>query len=273
MERWSKNRSQLEQLREQFDMLVNGIDNYPDNGHPSLIVANHQGIIDVFSIPAAFVDKDDVHPVISSRSVWGISTPDKRSKRAAIERYLEALPIECTIEGGNYRRDIGIRAARLALQNLESVLIMPEGGYERDGMVHKGFTGAARIILGAATDDVTPNLVPVAVNNVDIANIDRDNFDPRRAGCIDITVGQPIDYAKQLSDYRQFEGDHSRRLEIMRGLTKVAMLGIAGLLGAKYDDSYIKLKNKKTHILEDGSEIPNAEFDHLYGVPPVMSRA
>ena len=131
------------------------------------------------------------------------------------------IPID---RSGGRSSEAALTAAADALERGHLFGIFPEGTRSRDGLLHKGHTGAARLALTTGCP-----LFPVGV--VGTADIQPPDAKlPKLFKTARIRVGQPID----LTRYKRREGDHL----VYRELTDELMYEIRELTGQQYVDRY-----------------------------------
>jgi 1-acyl-sn-glycerol-3-phosphate acyltransferase len=106
--------------------------------------------------------------------------------------------------------------------------IYPEGTRTRDGFLHRGHTGVARLSLRTGTP-----IVPVGLIGTDeVQPIDKRM--PRLFRRVTIRFGEPLDPAR----YGDFEQEHLA----LRELTDEVMFEIGQLSGYEYVDTYATKK-------------------------------
>jgi 1-acyl-sn-glycerol-3-phosphate acyltransferase len=131
------------------------------------------------------------------------------------------IPID---RSGGRSSEAALTAAADALERGHLFGIFPEGTRSRDGLLHKGHTGAARLALTTGCP-----LFPVGV--IGTADIQPpDAKVPKLFKTARIRIGQPID----LTRYAPREGDHL----VYRELTDELMYEIRELTGQQYVDRY-----------------------------------
>lgn len=237
----------LHDINRELSLDIIGIDNYKI-GQPSLIVANHSCMKDIFAVPSALPEASQI--VLSARMMWKCNTPENKLRRMTIENSLYGIPLE--VHGGQERLNIGIEMAKRALIDGWSVIIFPEGAYTKDYQVNKGRTGATQILFEARQKGVNANLIPVGIDNrSDIDNLD--DFIPHNDSMI-INIGAPINYDGHYYDYINANSIEKRRIAL-HAPVDIAMRSIAKTIGRPYVDEYIELRKRDTIILENGDEI------------------
>ena len=133
------------------------------------------------------------------------------------------------------------------------VSIFPEGAYIKEDVIHKGRTGAARILFDAVKNKIDVNLIPVAIA-VDKEKIDLDSY------CFDddkvvVNFLEPIDY---MDDFETFMSspDIETKNNCLHHVIDTSFRNIASALGKVYDDYYIELFPKKNVIYANGYVLP-----------------
>jgi 1-acyl-sn-glycerol-3-phosphate acyltransferase len=190
---------------------VDGKENVPRSG-PVILAANHRSFLDSIFIPlliprrVTFVAKaeyfDDKRVAWFFRGVGQI--PIRREGGSASERALESAT-EVLEAGGVFG-------------------IYPEGTRTRDGKLHRGHTGVARLALRTGAP-----IIPVGIIGSDeVQPIDRKM--PRLFRTVRIRFGEPI----ELEHYR---GRHDDRLAL-RDVADEVMYEIQQLSGYEYVDTY-----------------------------------
>jgi 1-acyl-sn-glycerol-3-phosphate acyltransferase len=198
-------------LRLGFRIKVEGREHVPERG-PVIFAANHRSFVDSLFIPlmvrrrVTFVAKAEYFD--SKRTAWffrGVGQiPIRREGGSASEGALVAA-IEVLEEGGVFG-------------------IYPEGTRTRDGYLHRGHTGVARLALRTGAP-----IVPVGLIGTDEIQ-PTDAKLPRFFRTIRIRFGQPI----TIDRYRGREDDHL----ILRQLTDEVMFEVQQLSGYEYVDTY-----------------------------------
>ena len=196
-------------------MKVEGRENIPRHG-AVILASNHRSFLDSIFLPlvlrrrVTFVAKaeyfDDPKTAWFFRGVGQI--PIRREGGSASERAL-ASATEVLRAGGVFG-------------------IYPEGTRTRDGFLHRGHTGVARLSLRTATA-----IVPVGLIGTDeVQPIDRRM--PRLFRRVTVRFGEPLDPAR----YGDFDQEHLA----LRELTDEVMYEIGQLSGYEYVDTYATKK-------------------------------
>jgi 1-acyl-sn-glycerol-3-phosphate acyltransferase len=198
-----------------FRVKVEGRENVPRKG-PVILASNHRSFLDSIFIPlvvrrrVTFVAKaeyfDDPKTAWFFRGVGQI--PIRREGGSASERAL-ASASEVLAAGGVFG-------------------IYPEGTRTRDGLLHRGHTGVARLALRTGSP-----VVPVGlIGTDDIQPVDKKM--PRLFRRVTVRFGEPLDASR----YLDFEVE---RLAL-RELTDEVMYEIGQLSGYEYVDTYATKK-------------------------------
>ena len=198
-----------------FRVKVEGRENVPQRG-PVILASNHRSFLDSIFIPlvlrrrVTFVAKaeyfDDPKTAWFFRGVGQI--PIRREGGSASERAL-ASAAEVLADGGVFG-------------------IYPEGTRTRDGFLHRGHTGVARLLLRTGTP-----IVPVGLIGTDeVQPIDKRM--PRLFRRVTLRFGEPLDAAR----YAGADVEHLA----LRELTDEVMYEIGQLSGYEYVDTYATKK-------------------------------
>jgi 1-acyl-sn-glycerol-3-phosphate acyltransferase len=190
---------------------VDGKENLPRSG-PVILAANHRSFLDSIFIPlvvprrVTFVAKaeyfDDKRVAWFFRGVGQI--PIRREGGSASERALESAT-EVLEAGGVFG-------------------IYPEGTRTRDGKLHRGHTGAARLALRTGAP-----IIPVGLIGTDEVQ-PIDSKLPRLFKTVRICFGEPI-------PLDHYAGRHDDRLAL-RDVADEVMYELAQLSGYEYVDTY-----------------------------------
>jgi 1-acyl-sn-glycerol-3-phosphate acyltransferase len=194
-----------------FRVRVEGRDNIPTTG-AVIYAANHRSFMDSIFLPLVlrrrmtFVAKaeyfDDPRSAWFFRAVGQI--PIRREGGSASQRALDAAT-DVLDQGGQFG-------------------IYPEGTRTRDGLLHRGHTGVARLALRTGSP-----LVPVGLIGTDEIQ-PTDSKMPRFFRTVTLRFGSPID----VSHYEGRADDHLA----LRQLTDELMYEIHELSGYEYADTY-----------------------------------
>lgn len=239
---------ELKKLKEQLQLQINGKDNIPKDA-PSVIICNHNRLMDIFYLPLAF--DNDIVSVVSARLVY--KNDNKRKKY--VNKYLNALPLEA--HGGKIYSQMCLNEAKNILKNGISLSIWPEGAYidDRDN-VYKGRTGAARILFDTLNDNKYVYFLPVSIDIK--TDDDLDNYISNINDRIDINICNPIETKEYIYSYNNsFSKDEKNN--VLHNITDEGMRVIASSLNRNYVDNYIELTPKGNVIFSDGEKIETKE--------------
>lgn len=243
----------LKKLRENINLRVNGIDNIPTD-EPVLVVANHNCLMDIFYLPASL--NVDIVSVISPRLIYK-KNEDRQEK---ITTYLNAMPIEA--HGGKKYADMCLEQASKLLCEGLNIGIFPEGAYIDDlATVYRGRTGASRILYSCKDKNVTPYLIPVAID-IKSENLDLDNYYPNDDE-VTVSILKPINYE---DDYYNYINNDSLSLknQFLHLPIDRSLKSIASTLNRQYSESYIELYKKNNVIFCDGKVVPTEDAQSEY---------
>jgi 1-acyl-sn-glycerol-3-phosphate acyltransferase len=198
---------------------VEGLEHLPEDG-PAILCPNHTSVLDSFVLPSAlprritFVGKSEYLDSWKTRTLFPAlgMIPIDRSGGSAGERALDT-------------------AAGL-LEAGELFGIYPEGTRSRDGRLHKGHTGPARLALRTGAPLVPVGLVGTRRIMPPEAKVPR-LFHPAA-----VRIGRPIAVDRYLGNGQgngQGGDDHRLRL---RQITDELMYEIRALSGQEYVDEY-----------------------------------
>jgi len=190
---------------------IEGRDNVPRRG-PVILAANHRSFLDSIFIPLAV-----------SRRVTFVAKAEyfDDPKTAWFFRGCGQIPIRR--EGGS-ASERALASATDVLSKGQIFGIYPEGTRTRDGYLHRGHTGVARLALRCNVP-----IVPIGLVGTDeVQPIDARM--PKLFRRITVRFGEPIDPAR-------YEGGANDRLAL-RELTDEVMYEIAQLSGYEYHDTY-----------------------------------
>lgn len=190
---------------------VEGREHVPTDG-PVILAANHRSFLDSMFIP-----------LVVRRRVTFVAKAEyfDDPKTAWFFRGVGQIPIRR--EGGSASEG-ALAAAADVLGGGGVFGIYPEGTRTRDGLLHRGHTGVARLALRCDAP-----IVPVGLVGTDeVQPVDRRM--PRFGRTVVVRFGAPID----MEHYHGGEHDHLT----LRALTDEVMFEIQALSGYQYDDTY-----------------------------------
>jgi 1-acyl-sn-glycerol-3-phosphate acyltransferase len=190
---------------------VRGLEHVPATG-PAILCPNHISVLDSFFVP-----------VMLRRRITYVGKAEYLDdwKTRWLFPALGMIPIDRT--GGDAAQAALDLAAR-TLERGELFGIYPEGTRSRDGLLHKGRTGAARLALRTGAP-----IIPVGILGTD-AILPPDRRLPRLLRRASISFGAPINPAH----YRGRDDDPL----LLRQLTDEVMFEIRTLTGQTYVNTY-----------------------------------
>jgi 1-acyl-sn-glycerol-3-phosphate acyltransferase len=194
---------------------VEGREHLPKRG-PVILASNHRSFLDSIFIP-----------MVIRRRVTFVAKAEyfDDPKTAWFFRSCGQIPIRR--EGGS-ASERALASATEVLENGKVFGIYPEGTRTRDGLLHRGHTGVARLAL---RNNVP--IVPVGlIGTDDVQPVD--SRLPKFFRPVTVRFGEPIDPAR----YAGREHDHMA----LRELTDELMYEICQLSGYEYVDTYATKK-------------------------------
>ncbi len=201
-----------------FRIEVHGRENLPPRG-AGIIASNHISAIDSVFIPllvprhVTFLAKAQF---FAGRGfgAWVRRTFMKAMGQLAIDRGGGAA--------SSASLDNGVRVLRAG----RLMGIYPEGTRSRDGLLHRGRTGIARVVLAAGA---TAPVIPVGIRGSDRILPIGKGF-PKLGTRVVVTYGEPLDFSR-------YAGMLDDRF-VLRSITDEVMAAIKDLSGQEYVDSY-----------------------------------
>jgi 1-acyl-sn-glycerol-3-phosphate acyltransferase len=194
-----------------WDIELRGFERLPAVG-PAILCPNHISFLDsaflMLSVPRniSFVGKAEYMQSWKTKYLFPV---------------LGMIPID---RSGGSKAATALEAAVDVLRRGELFGIYPEGTRSRDGRLHKGRTGAARLAL-----EVGAPIYPVGIVGTDRIQ-PPDSRMPRLAGSCSISIGRAI------SPHRYAAMPERHRA--LRALTDEVMFEIRELTGQEYVDRY-----------------------------------
>jgi 1-acyl-sn-glycerol-3-phosphate acyltransferase len=200
-----------------YRITVVGDARIPKHG-PVILAMNHRSFMDSIFVP-----------LIVRRRVTFVAKAEYFDDPKSAWFFRASGQIPCRREGGS----AGERALQTALEVLDRggvFAIYPEGTRTRDGYLHRGHTGVARLALRSGAP-----IVPIGLVGTDAVQ-GTDQKLPRLGKRITITVGEPID-PRPVGAGATASGAHDERL-VLRNITDEVMYEIQQLSGYEYRDTY-----------------------------------
>ncbi|HYI60879.1 MAG TPA: lysophospholipid acyltransferase family protein [Acidimicrobiales bacterium] len=208
---------------------VQGLENVPTEG-PALICPNHTSVLDSFFVPVVlprritYVGKSEYMDSWTTRHLFPA---------------MGMIPID---RGGGSASERALAAAQRVLERGELFGIYPEGTRSRDGVLHKGHTGPARLALRTGAP-----IIPVGIRGSREVMPPDARF-PRPFRPVVIRFGPPV----RVERYRDRAND---RL-VLRQITDEVMFAVRELSGQEYVNAYA---TKKAEALpSEVTQIPSA---------------
>lgn len=190
---------------------VQGAENVPRDG-PAIMCPNHISVIDSFFLPLSLRRRITYVGKAEYMDSW---------KTKYLFPAMGMIPID---RGGGSATERALAAAGGVLQRGELFGIYPEGSRARDGKLHKGHTGPARLALRTGAP-----LVPVGIKGTREIQPPGARV-PKPFKTAEIRFGRPI----RVDRYLGRGEDHLA----LRQITDEVMYAIRELSGQEYVDSY-----------------------------------
>jgi 1-acyl-sn-glycerol-3-phosphate acyltransferase len=190
---------------------LEGFDRLPDEG-PAILCPNHVSFLD-----SAFL----MLQVPRNISFVGKSEYMDSWKTKYLFPWMGMIPID---RGGGNKSRAALDTAEAVLRRGELFGIFPEGTRSRDGILHKGRTGAARLALEVGCPMYPVGMIGTREIQPPDAKV------PKLRGECTIKIGRPIN----LERYR----DRTDRHLVLRQITDELMYEISQLTGQAYRNVY-----------------------------------
>lgn len=210
-----------------------GLDNVPADG-PAILAPNHASVIDSFFLPATlprritFVGKSEYLDDWKTRRLFPA---------------LGMIPID---RGGGDGAARALDTAARLLEDGELFGIYPEGTRARDGLLHKGHTGAARLAIRTGAP-----IIPVGILGTRAVQ-PPDAKAPKPFRPVEVRFGRPMHGAPG--------GPAANQQFRLRQLTDELMFEIGDLTGQDYVDEYATKGSKesagRTEAVADPEVLP-----------------
>jgi 1-acyl-sn-glycerol-3-phosphate acyltransferase len=201
-------------LRWAYRFETDGDANFPEEGGV-IVVGNHVSFMDSFWIPMC----TDRRVVFLAKSEYFESW-----KTAWFFRSLGMIPLK---RGVRHKADAALQAGVECLQAGGVLGLYPEGTRSRDGRVHRGRTGVARLALASGCP-----VVPVGLaGSMDV--MPKAARLPRFRGKVIARIGEPM-------RFDGMEPDHMN----LRAITDQVMQELSKLSGLEYVDEYSPIASR-----------------------------
>lgn len=194
-----------------WKVTVEGTENIPSSGG-AIIAPNHISVLDSFFVPLVLPRRVTYVGKAEYMDDW---------KTKWVFPAIGMIPIDRA--GGDAAR-AALDAAAGCLDAGELFGIYPEGTRARDGLLHKGHTGVARLALRTEVP-----IVPVGIIGTDVVQ-PADAKLPSPFKRVHIRFGRPIDVRRYL--------DRADDRLVLRQITDEVMYEIRNLSGQTYVDTY-----------------------------------
>ena len=220
-----------------------GLENVPKDGG-AIICPNHTSVIDSFVLPAVLPRRITFVGKAEYMDSW---------KTKHLFPAIGMIPID---RGGGSASERALNTAASVLERGELFGIYPEGTRSRDGVLHKGHTGPARLALRTSCP-----IVPVGIIGTREIQPPDARF-PKPFKVCELHFGTPVGverYADRADD----------RL-VLRQIIDEVMYEIRNLSGQEYSDTYATKKAER--MPTDTASIPTAN-GHVTDEPARRSSA
>lgn len=210
-----------------YRVRIEGRGNIPSDG-AVILAANHRSFMDSIFLP-----------LVVSRRVTFVAKAEyfDDPKTAWFFRAVGQIPIR---RGGGSASERALESATDVLDDGGVFSIYPEGTRTRDGLLHRGHTGVARLALRTGAP-----IVPVGLIGTDEVQ-PTDAKLPRFFRTITVRFGSPLDTLR-------LAGRHDDHLAL-RQVTDELMYEIHSLSGYEYENTYAT----KNDAAEHRPEVPQA---------------
>jgi 1-acyl-sn-glycerol-3-phosphate acyltransferase len=198
-----------------WKITVEGLDHVPADGG-ALICANHTSVLDSFMLPAVLPRRITFVGKAEYMDSW---------KTKHLFPALGMIPID---RGGGSAAERALDTAARVIERGELFGIYPEGTRARDGKLHKGHTGPARLALRTGAPIVPVGIIGTREIQPPDAKV------PKPGGRCTLRFGRPISVER----YRDRADD---RL-VLRQIIDEVMFEIRDLSGQEYVDTYATKK-------------------------------
>lgn len=247
------NWERLLKLKEQLNIKVEGLENYPQN-NPCVIIANHNCLMDIFYLPAAL--ETPTISLISSRLIY----KNNIKRKKMINDHLYPLPIEA--HGGHTYVNLCLNKAIKMITQGYSVSIFPEGAYlNPSNIIYQGRTGAARILFYSRANGIKVSLIPIAIE-IQSEKLELDNYLPSN-DTVTIKILEAIPFETEYQEY-QNSSNHQIKNKILHQITNQGMMSIASSLNKNFNPNYIELYPKGNVIFQNGDTIDLEKAQNPY---------
>jgi 1-acyl-sn-glycerol-3-phosphate acyltransferase len=208
---------------------VFGLENVPATGG-AILCPNHTSVIDSFFLPAVLPRRITFVGKAEYMDDW---------KTKYLFPAIGMIPID---RGGGSASERALNTAAGVLERGELFGIYPEGTRSRDGVLHKGHTGPARLAIRTGCPIVPVGLVGTRDIQPPEARM------PKPFKVAEVHFGRPI-------DPNHYAGRADDRL-VLRQIIDEVMYEIRDLSGQEYRDTYATKKDER--IPTETAAVPQA---------------
>ncbi|HEY9555212.1 MAG TPA: lysophospholipid acyltransferase family protein [Acidimicrobiales bacterium] len=220
-----------------WDITVEGLEHVPDRGG-AIFCPNHTSVIDSFFLPAVLPRRITFVGKAEYMDSW---------KTKHLFPALGMIPID---RGGGSAAERALDTAARVLERGELFGIYPEGTRARDGRLHRGHTGPARLALRTRAP-----IVPVGiVGTRDIQPPDAKVPKPFKKAVV--RFGRPVDVTRYC--------DRPDDRLVLRQIIDEVMFEIRSLTDQEYVDEYATKR---------AESFPSAETTHVVSLDEVARSA
>ncbi len=194
-----------------WDISTEGLSNVPSDG-PAILAPNHISVLDSFFVPCALPRRITYVGKAEYMDDW---------KTKHLFPAMGMIPID---RSGGDASTRALDAASAVLEAGELFGIYPEGTRSRDGRLHKGHTGMARLAFRTGAP-----IIPVGIIGTDLIQ-PADAARPKLFRKVRIRFGRPISVEKYM--------DRADDRLVLRQVTDEVMYEIRNLSGQEYVNTY-----------------------------------
>lgn len=216
---------------------ISGTENIPTEG-PAIFCPNHVSVLDSFFLPIALPRRITYVGKAEYMEDW---------KTKYLFPALGMIPID---RSGGSASERALTAAERVLEAGEFFGIYPEGTRSRDGVLHRGHTGPARLALRTGAP-----IIPVGIRGSRTI-MPPDAKVPRPFMPVQIHLGRPV----RVDRYRARADD---RL-VLRQIIDEVMFEIRELSGQEYVDAYAT-KRDEALVVAEAVQLPLTPGPHGEG--------
>jgi 1-acyl-sn-glycerol-3-phosphate acyltransferase len=209
-------------MRAGWRVHTSGLENLPDSG-PAILAPNHTSVLDSFFLPLVLPRRITYVGKAEYLDDW---------KTRKLFPAIGMIPIDRS--GGDAAQAALDTAARV-LERGELFGIYPEGTRSRDGVLHKGHTGLARLAARTGAP-----IIPVGLVGTREVQPPEAKF-PKPFRPVWVSLGRPIDACRSAGI-----DDHL----LYRQVTDEVMYEIRTMTGQEYVDRYATKKPEKAEAIE-----------------------